>query len=647
MPTAVDSGRATDSPSVGLRGDPQSEDWERHLTERVLEMVAMNDTSEDIRRKSDRIGANLRYGRHWAIMMPESRSQITANVAGALIEHKVAIMCKQKPTPVIEAGEAGDQAAARLMRQVIMRWWDNDQAQMKLRRTQRLAECTRTTAAKIVWDPTLHEGAGNMTWDIIPGWRLILDDQANFVENMEYIGHRETMPRSRACLFYPDEAERIRQRPRADRRATAAGSDFPSSPIGTPYDRAYGSGINFGQIVNGKPVISAFTNQPAKVSPKTDTVQIIELHYKDYTLYKDTEKSYDPSGNTVLEIEKDEDGMPLFDQIADEILDEAGQTVSIPAFKLRMREREEKVLKRVYPWWRRTTVLLPDGAILDDRAWDGPAPYALDSAGDALEGPWVKGSLLDCEDTQIAFNVSLSSMMDNLRLNAMRPILAGREAQFERNTLMIGPAEVVNVGKVEAIKPLEFPEVKDPWFKWLDKLLQIMERIIGLSGIMQGEAAGRVDSASGYDQLAEIGGSRVSESTQRMEKFIADITRIVGWYAQNRYTDKHAIAVENAEGVITHERVSGPFLYGTFDYKIAVGSTQAWSESARRARLLGDLQAGIIDKIAYWQQSETPDWQAIKERLLTQNPILSGAAGAPPKRTSAKKSKTPQPPVPK
>jgi hypothetical protein len=641
VPTAVDSGRASDSPTEGLRGGPQSEDWERHLAERVLQMVAMNDATEDIRRKSDRIGANLKYGRHWSISMPDSRSQITANVAGALIEHKVAIMCKQKPVPVIEAGEAGDQNAARLMRQVIMRWWDTDQAQMKLRRSQRIAECTRTCAAKIVWDPTLHEGAGNMTWDIIPGWRLILDDRANFVENMEFIGHREVMPRSRAALFYPDEAKKIMERVKTERRATSAGTDFPSSPIGNPYDRAYGAGINFGQIVDGKPVISAFTNQPAKVSPKDDTVQIVELHYKDYTLYEDVEKEYDPAGNTILEIEKDEEGMPLFDQIADEVLDVAGESVPVPAFKLRMREREAKVLKRVYPWWRRTTVLLPDATILDDRAWDGPAPYALNSAGDALEGPWVRGTILDCEDLQIAFNVSLSSMMDNLRLNAMRPVLAGAQSQIERNTLMLGPAEVVRVGKVEDVKCLEFPEVKDPWFKWLDKLVQIMERVVGLSGIMQGEAAGRVDSASGYDQLAEIGGSRVAESTQRMEKFIADIIRIVGWYAQNRYTEKHAIAVENAEGVISHERVSGPFLYGTFDYKIAVGSTQAWSESAVRARILQDLQLGLVDKIWTWQKLDIPGWQEIRDRLLTQNPILSGPAGAPPKRTSAKKKKPP------
>lgn len=639
MPTAVDSGRASDSPTEGLRGGPQSEDWERHLAERVLQMVAMNDATEDIRRKADRIGANLYYSRHWSISMPDSRSQITANVAKALIEHKVAIMTKQKPVPVIEAGEAGDQNAARLMRQVVMRWWDDDQAQMKLRRSQRLAECTRTCAAKIVWDPTLHEGAGNMTWDIIPGWRLILDDWANFVENMEFIGHREVMARSKAAMFYPDSARKIMERVKTERRATAAGTDFPSSPIGNPYDRSYGAGINFGQIVDGKPVISAFTNQPAKVSPKDDTVQIVELHYKDYTLYEDVEKAYDPAGNTILEIEKDEEGMPLFDQIADEVLDVSGESVPVPAFKLRMREREEKVLKRVYPWWRRTTVLLPDATILDDRAWDGPAPYALDSSGDALEGPWVKGTILDTEDLQIAFNVSLSSMMDNLRLNAMRPILAGAQSQIERNTLMIGPAEVVRVGKVEDVKPLEFPEVKDPWFKWLDKLVQIMERIVGLSGIMQGEAAGRVDSASGYDQLAEIGGSRVAEATQRMEKFIADIIKIVGWYAQNRYTEKHAIAVENAEGTITHERVSGPFLYGTFDYKIAVGSTQAWSESAVRARLMGDLQAGVIDKIEYWKRTETPNWMEIRDRLLQQNPILSGPAGAPPKRTSAKGKK--------
>jgi hypothetical protein len=69
----------------------------------------------------------------------------------------------------------------------------------------------------------------------------------------------------------------------------------------------------------------------------------------------------------------------------------------------------------------------------------------------------------------------------------------------------------------------------------------------------------------------------------------------------------------------------------------------AWSESSVRNRLLQELQAGIIDKIAYWQRSNTPDYQQIMKRILTQPPSLSGGAGAPPPRTRSSAHNAQQP----
>jgi hypothetical protein len=160
-----------------------------------------------------------------------------------------------------------------------------------------------------------------------------------------------------------------------------------------------------------------------------------------------------------------------------------------------------------------------------------------------------------------------------------------------------------------------------------------MERLIGATGIMQGESAGRVDSAAGYDLLAEIGGSRLVECTQRMEQSIVDLIRVVAWFMQKHYTDKHAFAVADAEGNISEQTLGGTFLRGSFNYNIVTGSTMAWSESSVRNRLLTELQQGLIDKIAYWQRTNTPDWQVMQKRILTQPPVLSGGAGSPPPRT--------------
>jgi len=616
--------------------DSDQEDWEVELARYVMSKVTMADAAEESRRKTDRIGANLYYGRHWQVAMPKTRSALTANMVKALIEHKIAIMTKQEPLPVVVAGEAGDSNSAQLMRRVLMRWWRDDGMQMKIRRSLRIANSTRTNALKASWDPSRRGGAGDVTCDIIPGWRLILDDRCNFADGMEFCGHREMMRRSLAALYYPESSEEIfagNKTQASGRRNSAPSSQLPPSPIGSSFRGGMGGSMNFGTIVNGKPVISAFSNQPTSANAKDDQVQIIELFIKDDSLYEAEEKEYDDTGAVKTEIERDEEGVPQFDELPAVYENVDGTPVDLPTYKLRTREVKRKAMKRVYPYWRRTTLLLPDRLILDDMAWDGPLPYALVSDGDSLEGPHVKGCALDLEDMQVTLNVSLSLMMDNLRLSSMRPILAGQASNIEGASLLVGPGQIVRVGQVEQVRPLEFPQLSQAWFEWANFLIALMERIVGAQGVMQGQAAGRVDSAAGYDTLAEIGGSRLVESAQRMEVAIQDIMRVVGWFAQKYYTEKHAIAVEDNEGNPTYERVSGPFLYGTFDYMIQTGSTLAWSESAVRGRLMQELQNGIIDKIAYWQRTNTPDWQLIRDRLLKQNPILSGAAGSPPPRT--------------
>jgi len=642
VPVAADQGRG---PTV----DADQEKWQVELARYVMQKVTMADAQEEQRRKTDRVGANLFYGRHWNVAVPRQRSALTANMVKALIEHKIAIMTKQEPLPVIVAGEAGDATSAQLMRRVMMRWWRDDGMQMKLRRSLRIANSTRTNALKASWDPSRRGGAGDVTVDIIPGWRLILDDRANFIDGMEFIGHREMMRRSLAAQYYPESSDLIFgpiENTQEGRRNGAASAQLPSSPIGSSFRSSVGGSMNFGTIVNGKPVISAFSNQPAGYAPKDDQVQIIELFLKDDSMYETDEKEYDDNGMVRMEIERDEDGVPQFDELPSVYTNIDGQPVDLPNYKLRQREKTRKAMKRVYPYWRRTTLMLPDKLILDDMAWDGPAPYALVSDGDALEGPHVKGCALDLEDMQVTLNVSLSLMMDNLRLSSMRPVLAGQASNIEGASLLVSPGQVVRVGNVDQIKPFEFPQLSQSWFEWANFLIALMERIVGAQGVMQGQAAGRVDSASGYDTLAEIGGSRIVESAQRMEVAIQDIMRVVGWFAQKYYTEKHAIAVEDNEGNPTYERVSGPFLFGTFDYMIQTGSTLAWSESAVRGRLMQELQAGIIDKVAYWQRTNTPDYQLIRDRILKQNPILSGAAASPPPRTRTapkpKSSSTPK-----
>ena len=66
------------------------------------------DQGEEARRRHDRLGAKLFYGQHWDRPMPSDRAAITANLCMAILRHKVAIMTKQDPIPVIEPDDVGD-----------------------------------------------------------------------------------------------------------------------------------------------------------------------------------------------------------------------------------------------------------------------------------------------------------------------------------------------------------------------------------------------------------------------------------------------------------------------------------------------------------------------------------------------------------
>lgn len=624
---------------------PKSEKFQDDLTERLMGYLSIAMKDEESRRRTDRIGGNLYYGRHWQVAMPQNRSALTVNVTKALIDHKISIMTKQQPMPVVECTDYGDEEAAKIMRSALSAWWARDRMQKKLERALLLANNTRTAAYKAMWDPTMFDGAGDVTVDVVPGYRLILDPRTDDKNRMQFIGDVAQMSRTRAMLLYPHAAKEIEAAPSVD----AASPDGQySSPIRGAWKRIY---VDFPgvAILNGRPVVTAFTNQPSGGGLTEEEVVVAEIYHRDLT----TEKVLRPKKNEFGEAHQrptvDESGMPQFEELEPEMQHLAdGTQISLPRFKLLMEDVLEEVHVLKYPHWRRSTLLLPDMKVIEDVAWDYPAPYALVSDGGTLEGPWVKGSGLDLEDLQAQVNVSLSLMVDNLRFSAYRALLAGNGAQLEKNNLNISPGEVIRAGDINQIKFLDFPQLSGEWFQWLNSSISLMERIIGATGIMQGEAAGRVDSAAGYDILAEIGGSRMVKATQvSVERPIAELCEIIGQFMQKHYTERHAVMVENAQGAVSAQRLGPASLQGSFSYKILTGSSMAWSQSAVRARVLEDFQQGLRDKVSVWKHPAVgiDDWRQIEQRMATQPPQLNPA---PPPRTrqqlpkaGSKKSKTP------
>jgi hypothetical protein len=370
----------------------------------------------------------------------------------------------------------------------------------------------------------------------------------------------------------------------------------------------------------------------------TEDVDIIEMYHRDHTMKQKEVPVRDPLGKIKQEIARDEDGMPQFTEGAPEMHPMPdGTTVALPKFELVMDDVTEMQLVRKYPQWRRTTICYSGGeaVLLEDRPWDYRLPFAFYTDIEPLDGILGRGSLLQTEHLQALVNVGLSTVTDTLRYGALCAWLAGTSSGITSTQIIPGIGQVIPVNDITQMKALEVSPLDPQFFTLLDRAVLFMERIMGATGVMQGESAGRVDSAAGYDTLAEIGGSTLVECTQRLETTLADWAEICGEFAQEFYDERHAIAVEDNEGNITWERATSPLLQGSFSYTVATGSTMAWSESSKQARSLTEYQSGLIDRQSYYEETKKPNWRQILARITaaTGPQGALGPAASPPPRT--------------
>jgi hypothetical protein len=611
------------------------------MVKRLLSYVSMSDKHEEARRKSDRIGGNLRYSRHWNVQVSDKRAALTVNVASAIIDHKISIMTKQQPIPVIENNDVGDEESARLMRSCIMQWWERGNLQALVENAETLACCTRSASLHAFWDPSLYDGAGDIAVEAIPGWRRIVDPRVKDQRKGQFSGHRVQMPRARAMMLYPKAAKKLEDAPSTSQQGPSANASGQGSPLRDPWQKL---AFDFPTtaIMNGTPTLLSYTGFVPGVSPSNDLVQLVELQIKDYTMVKVPRKKKDKYGRTIQKVKTDDDGMPQFNH-AGETQHQAmdGTPFTIPMYELVMEDVYEDVQERLYPWWRKLVMMLPDAKVIQDDPWDYELPYADFHDGEPLEGYWVKGSLLELETLQGAFNVSISTMLDNLRFSAYRAYIAWTGSLIDRNNMNINPGEILRGGEKGTLESLQVAEISQAWFAWLNAIIGLMEKVIGATGIMQGEAAGRVDSAAGYDMLAEIGGSRIVKCTQRMERSIEDLIEIVGQMMQKHYDERHAVKVENLTGNITYQRITPGSLQGSFNYRVLTGSSLAWSESAVRARVIEEFQQGLRDKVSTWKALKIEDWPSIMERMMEMPPQVQ----PPPPRTRQQLPKAKPPPT--
>lgn len=613
-------------------------EWEAELVRRVMGYIAHGDQGEEVRRRHDRIGARLLYGQHWAKRMPNDRAAITANIGLALVLQKLALMTRQDPVPVVTPKTKGDSEAANLMRLVLIDNWQNDGMTKKLRRLIMLAVATRTAALKVGWDPVANGGHGAIYTDVVAGWNLIVDNRSGDPNLMDYCGHRIFVSRQRSMLMYPKAAEKIKAAGDTQSNYHRQGPLPRGASVPNPWSRrslpAPGA-----TIVNGKPVVTSFAGEIGDDSPFAKDVEIIEVYHRDHTLVPKFVPRRDHAGRIVQEPARDELGNLQIQFATDEYIPtETGEIIGLPNPYFIMQDVLEQRLVRVYPHWRRTTVLLPDRILLEDIPWDGPLPLCFYTDLEPLDGLIGRGSLLQTEQLQGLINVGMSTTTDNLRMGSLNAWFAGAASGLNENSQIIpNVGQVIPVGDVAQIKNVTAPGLDANFFTLMSTTQSFMERIIGTWGVMMGQQQGRTDSTGATGMLAETGGARIDMDLDNVCETLRQWAKIVSWFAQQGYDEQHSIAVEDDSGNVGFQTVAAPYLLGEFNMQVEIQSDHAWSASARQRRDLEELKEGIIDKIEYYQRQGTPNWRQMLKRMIAfGGPAAAmGPAASPPPRMRA------------
>lgn len=624
---------------AGSRADAREneQEWESDLVSRVMGYVSHADIGEEVRRRHDRIGARMLYGQHWAKRMPNDRAAVTANVGLALVLQKTALMTRQDPVPIVRPKRGGDQEAADVMRLVLMDIWRNGGMTKKVRRLILLAVATRTAALKVGWDPVANGGHGGIYTDNVPGWNLIVDNRSGDPHLMEFCGHRIFVSRQRAMLMYPSAAKKIK----AAENAGVSHSQGPlpkGAAIPTPWARrslpAPGA-----TIVNGKPVVTSFAGEIGDASPYQKDVEIVEMFHRDHTLVPQLLPKRNHAGRIIQEPARDENGNLQIHFATDEyITTETGGVVGIPNPYFVMQDVMERRLARVYPHWRRTTILLPDKILLEDIPWDGPLPFAFYTDLEPLDGLIGRGSLLQTEQLQGLINVGMSTTTDNLRMGSLSAWFAGSASGLNENMQIIpNVGQVIPVGDVGQIKSVTAPNLDANFFTLISTTQSFMERIIGTWGIMMGMQQGRTDSTGATGMLAETGGARIDMDLDNLCETLRQWAEIAAWFAQRGYDEHHAVEVEDDNGNVGFQPAAAPYLVGDFNFQVDIQSDHAWSATARQQRDLEELREGLIDKVEYYQRQGTPNWRIMLKRMIAfGGPAAAmGPAASPPPRMRA------------
>lgn len=448
---------------------------------------------------------------------------------------------------------------------------------------------------KTFWDATAEGGLGNVALRRVDPFNVYLDPDARSWKDMNYIIETKQM-----------SVQDVKRRfPKADLDNLNFRIDAPEAPTqidpsGTDGQRHRGNPGSL-PVTGGGTNVTSFGGNGGVPRVLDSTVTVIECWYREITRSElpDTAPP-DPTPETP--------------------------------------NRSERMDK-----WR-CVIFAGDQILLNESASDiygaNIHPYARYCPLE--EGELYGYSLVEqLAPMQIAINRLFASIEHNAWLSG-NPILIQKEG--DRQTITNRPGEKIEVRDPnQDVRWLQPPPLNGQHVQLIDKIIEEMERISGMSAIVRGSQPQGRPSEGVVNTIQDSAFVRIRQRLRNYERFLRDIALLQASIVSEFYDEERVLSRIGEDGEPSALRITKQHFYTPgadglepfkFNLSVRAGASDAIGREARLAMYERFFAIGAIDAEALLRLAQVPNWSEIVERVTAQQQA-AGTLGMPPTQRAA------------
>lgn len=216
----------------------------------------------------------------------------------------------------------------------------------------------------------------------------------------------------------------------------------------------------------------------------------------------------------------------------------------------------------------------------------------------------------------------------NVKVLVPRGSIVNREefmAEFNRPGMGVAEYDP-EFGAPHVVAPIPLPS---ELFHNQDRAISIIEAILGIYALQEGDPSGSPETYRGLLALDEFGQRRIRRKVKDIESTLVQLGRVLVDLVQDTYTEPKVIRLAEPGGV-GHEVALNQDIYdsfgefigrindvsvGRYDVQVVSGSTLPSNRWARLQEYKELLQLGVVDQVEVLKKTDVPDHGAVLERI--------------------------------